>query len=591
MTLDGLRKNYSAVWLVDFEFQALPGERPVPLCLVARELFTGRLVRVWLEDLPAFKEREELPFDVGPDSLYVAYYASAELGCHLALNWRLPSHVLDLFVEFRNLTNGRSTVSGNGLIGALAHFGLPAIEAAEKDEMRELAIRGGPYSAAERMALLDYCQSDVDSLARLLPRMLSQIDLQRALLRGRYMVAVARMEWIGTPVDTDCLNRLSRWGEIQRQLIVATNSGFGIYEGTTFKAERWEAYLVENDVPWPRLPSGSLSLRDETFRQMARRFPEEVGPIRELRHSLGQLRLNDLSVGSEGRNRCLLSPFRSRTGRNQPSNSRFIFGPSAWLRSLIKPAPGQAVAYVDWSQQEFGIAAALSGDTAMMEAYASGDPYLTFAKQAGAVPLDATKQSHPKQRGQFKVCALAVQYGMGEFSLAQSLGEPPIVARGLLRLHRQTYPAFWHWSEAAVNHAMLFGWLQTVFGWRIHIGCDVNPRSLANFPCQANGAEMLRLACCLATERGIRVCAPVHDAVLIEAAADDIDDAVRQTQAAMREASETILSGFSLRTDADIVRWPDRYCDERGAAMWQTVCGILDQIAPETSPAAARPTI
>ena len=80
------------------------------------------------------------------------------------------------------------------------------------------------------------------------------------------------------------------------------------------------------------------------------------------------------------------SAFRSRTGRNQPSNSKFIFGPSVWLRGLIKPPPGHGVAYVDWRQQEFGIAAALSGDAAMQAAYLSGDPYLAFAKQAGAVP-------------------------------------------------------------------------------------------------------------------------------------------------------------------------------------------------------------
>ncbi len=48
MTIERLR-NYSAVWLVDFEFFALPGERPVPLCLVAREFLTDRLLRVWLD--------------------------------------------------------------------------------------------------------------------------------------------------------------------------------------------------------------------------------------------------------------------------------------------------------------------------------------------------------------------------------------------------------------------------------------------------------------------------------------------------------------------------------------------------------------
>ena len=254
------------------------------------------------------------------------------------------------------------------------------------------------------------------------------------------------------------------------------------------------------------------------------------------------------------------------------------------MRSLIKPQPGRAVAYVDWCQQEFGIAAALSRDRNMMEAYSSGDPYLTFAKQAGAVPSDATKKSHPKEREQFKVCALAVQYGMGEVSLAQALGEPPVVARELLRLHRQTYPEFWQWSEAAVDQAMLHGNLQTVFGWQIAAGSDANPRSLANFPCQANGAEMLRLACWRATECGILVCAPVHDAVLIEAAVDDIDEAVREMQSVMRTESERVLFGFSLRAEARIVRWPDRYVDERGVSMWQTVTSILQELEASQAP-------
>ena len=100
------------------------------------------------------------------------------------------------------------------------------------------------------------------------------------------------------------------------------------------------------------------------------------------------------------------------------------------------------LAYIDCSQQEFGIAAALSGDAAMMKAYNSGDPYLAFAKQAGAVPESATKQSHPSQRAQFKECVLAVQYGMGALSLSQRIGRPVPYAARLLKLHRQTYPKY-----------------------------------------------------------------------------------------------------------------------------------------------------
>src|SRR5262249_42724735 len=186
----------------------------------------------------------------------------------------------------------------------------------------------------------------------------------------------------------------------------------------------------------------------------------------------------------------------------------------------------------------------------------SGDPYLAFAKQAGAVPPDATKESHGTVRDLFKACVLAVQYGMGEASLALRIGQPVARARELLALHRQTYPVYWRWSEAAVNHAMLTNKLHTVFGWEVHVGTDANPRSLANFPMQANGAEMLRLATSLATERGIRVCAPVHDALLVEGPADQIEDVVDKAQAAMKEASEVVLGGFSLRTEAKIVRYP-----------------------------------
>jgi hypothetical protein len=735
------RLPYRQVWAADFEFTAPIGERPTPLCLAARELRTGRLVRLWLDDGPPARP----PYPVEPDSLFIAFYASAELGCHLALNWPLPARILDLFAEFRCLTSGLAVPCGNGLLGTLAYFGLDGLAATEKESMRHLAMRGGPYTPEERCALLDYCQSDTDALARLLPAMLPQIApatldaagrrkaLGQALLRGRYMAAAARMEWAGVPIDAEALAVLrDNWDGIKARLVAAVDADHGVYvpvgertinpesrlgaailaeaeswgidprrlaaavdmvwaeerranaevhearraarkeTGLTarridqwedagrdhsqwprldeiavnlagtypalgigvpdpdgpdeadfpellwdqlrnrdekakprhhpdilrraaelvsacpedgaaafgpvrFSAERWAAYLARKGIPWPRLESGALALDDDTFREMARAYPAELGPIRELRHALGQLRLHELAVGSDGRNRCLLSAFRARTGRNAPSNSRFIFGPSTWLRGLIRPGPGRAVAYVDWEQQEFGIAAALSGDRAMMEAYRTGDPYLAFAKQAGAVPPDATKETHDPTRRVFKICALAVQYGMGETSLAQRIGQCPARARELLALHRQTYPAYWRWSEGAVNHAMLLGELHTVFGWRVRVGPDANARSLANFPMQANGAEMLRLACCLATERGIWVCAPVHDALLVEGGAGEIADVVAATQGAMREASETVLTGFALRTDARIVRYPDRYMDDRGEEMWKRVWGIVGE--------------
>jgi DNA polymerase family A len=357
-------------------------------------------------------------------------------------------------------------------------------------------------------------------------------------------------------------------------LIAEIDKDYGVYDGRTFKADRWAEFLIRNDIPWPLLESGRLDLKDDTFKQMAKAYTV-VSPLRELRHALSEMRLADLAVGTDARNRTILSAFQSRTGRNQPSNTRFIFGPSVWLRGLIKPPPGYGLAYVDWSQQEFGIAAALSGDETMQAAYLSGDPYLAFAKQAGSVPENATKKTHGAIRELFKQCVLAVQYGQGAEGLALRIGKPVIVARELLRAHRERYQKYWRWSDGAVDHAMLKGSLHTVFGWRIRVGENVNPRSLRNFPMQANGADMMRIAACLATERGIEVCAPVHDAFLICAPLDRLEEDVARMRACMAEASKILLGGFELRTDATIIRHPDHYMDDRGQMMWDRVMGII----------------
>ena len=570
-----LLERFEKIWTCDFEYISNisnPGERPVPVCMVAHELRSGTKLRLWQDELQAACP----PFTIGPEALFVFYFASADLGCFRVLGWPTPVRILDLFTEFRNLTNGCRTVAGNSLLGALAHSGLDGIGAGEKREMRDLIQSGGPWTSPEQRAIFDYCESDVDALDRLLPAMLPRIDPARALLRGRYMAAVAAMEFNGVPVDPEQLSLLRRdWTRIQDHLIARINDEYQVFEGRSFRRGRFQAWLIRNNYPWPVLDSGQLCLDDDTFRDMAKIYPA-VAPLRELRHALSELRLNDLAVGSDGRNRCLLSPFGARTGRNTPSNTKYIFGPAVWLRNLIKPPPGHGLAYVDWIQQEFGIAAVLSNDPEMVAAYQSGDCYLAFAKQARAVPADATKTSHSIQRELFKQCVLGTQYGMEARSLALRINQPEIVARRLLQSYKEVYRKFWIWSDNAVDHATLHGWQQTVFGWtkRIPPG-DSNPRALRNFPMQANGGEMLRLACCLGIERGIKICAPVHDAVLIEAPVNRLEEDIATMRGCMEEASRVVLAGFFLRTEAKTVIHPDHYSDPRGEWMWREIAALL----------------
>ena len=135
--------DFDQIWLVDFEFHAPDGDRPQPICLVANELRSNRTVRLWRDRL---LRSNHPPYSTSKNSLVVAFYASAEMGCHISLRWPLPPRILDVYTEFRWLTNGLRTPSGNSLLGALAYFGIAGIESTEKAEMRNLAIRGGPWT-------------------------------------------------------------------------------------------------------------------------------------------------------------------------------------------------------------------------------------------------------------------------------------------------------------------------------------------------------------------------------------------------------------------------------------------------------------
>lgn len=563
-------ERFREMWFVDFEFRTTEGSLPEPICMIAKEAITGEIIRCWKDELGRL---QKAPFDTGGKSVLIAYYASAEISCFLSLSWDLPMNILDLFTEFRCQTNGLNTPNGSGLLGAMAYYGLDSISAIEKENNRDLILRGY-YTEEEKARILKYCEGDVLYLEKLFNVMKPSLSPQ-ALLRGRYMKSVAIMERHGIPVDVPLFLKLqSHWDGIKASLINEVDKNFCIFEGQTFKRANFEAWLKHRGITWPSLASGQMALDDDTFKEMAQVHPE-IEPLRQLRWALSKMRLSELALGPDGRNRTLLSAFRSKTGRNQPSTSKFIFGPAVWLRSLIKPGEGNAIAYIDWEQQEFGIACGLSRDPSMMKAYQSGDPYIEFAKMAKAVPIDATKQSHPGERELFKSTCLAVQYLMGPDTLAGRLGVTRFEARNLLELHKTVFKKFWSWSDAAVNYGMLHNKIFTVFGWQYQVTEKINDRTLRNFPMQANGAEMLRIACCLATERGIKVCAPVHDALLIEAKDLEIEEVVTATQKIMQRASEIVLSGFALRSEAKIIKYPDRYMDERGTFMWDTITRLL----------------
>jgi hypothetical protein len=565
------------VWVVDFEYMTKPGERPQPVCVIARELKSGETKSVWL-DGSAAGDLKSPPYSTGKDALFIAFYAPAEMSCHLALGWQMPVNLMDLFAEHRVQTNGLPGV-GNSLLAACDYWGVQSIPSSDhKEHMRDLILAGGPYSENDRKSILQYCEEDVRLTTDLYLKMQNFIDWPRALFRGMYQISLAKMEHRGIPLDTEILNRLQQhWHGLQMRLVKEVDADYGVYDGMTFKTAEFERYLSERDIPWPRTETGRPCLSDDTFKDMTQTYPF-LQSLKDLRHMLGAMKLNSLAVGADGRNRTMLSPFRSKTGRNQPSSAKYIFGPAVWLRSLIQPEPDKAIIYADYSQQEFAVAGYLSGDLAMQEAYQTGDPYLSFAKMAGAAPPEATKVSHKSVRDLYKICALAVQFGMGEQSLARQMNRPPAYAGELLRQHRRVFKKYWDWSDRVLNDALLSRQMTTSFGWRFQIAGDGGDaaRSIRNWPMQSTGSDILRMACVLLDKSGLEVVGPVHDAVLLECPINDADRVAKKAAAAMEQASSIVLgAGKVVRVDYETIRHPERFSDPRGVETWNRVTRLL----------------
>lgn len=549
----------------DFEYRGSRGNPPEVVCMVVHEARSGVTRRYWQDEL---HKMSRAPFETGPDAVMVTYAAQAEASCFLALGWPLPENIIDQYAEFRAQTNG--TQLNASLLDALALHNLPHMDAALKDSMRDLVLRGD-WNKDEQPQILDYCEADVDASAALLSATAGTIDWPRALIRGQYSgAAVASMEHAGVRIDIGLLRRIRRkWPRIRRELIAEVDSVYGVYDGDTFKRDRFSRWLYHKGIPWPRLESDWLDLSDDAFKIQEAAWPI-IGPLRELRNTVRQADLDGLQVGYDGRARTSLRPFASVTGRNQPSTRTFPFATAKWMRGFIAPSQERDLAYIDFTAQEIGIAAGLSGDERLIAAYVDGDCYMAFAKQAKLVPPDATKYSHPEIRNACKVVVLGVNYGMGAESIALQAGITVAHARELIDLHKRTYRVFWRWSDDMVEAAILARSQRTVFGWPRRLIGGERLTSIRNFPMQANGAEMMRIAAIGAMRAGVEVCAPVHDAFLIAAPASRLVEDVETMRDIMTKAGQ-VVCGIPIRTEAKLIRYPNRYMEDRGIEMWNRV--------------------
>jgi hypothetical protein len=521
---------------------------------------------------------------------FIGYNFAAEASCFLALGWPRPTQVLDLFLEYLEIRNTwKSAIhAGDGkkerkrLFEALRYFGLETRDVAEKERWQERALQGGPWLEGEPEGMMKYCLEDANDLDRLFDplaqaaRLVEDDNLAHAFIRGRYAVATAAMVRTGIPVNVKLL-RLARKHRVRIQnKLIKLYDPAGVYETggldeTTgirheihFSRGRMNKLIEATGLGpiWPRTDNGFMYAIDKkTLQKMADFAPEGLKPFVKLRQFLGKIRPFDFDVGPDGRARVGLFPLGTLTGRNNPS--KYIFGADKGMRGFIQPGPGRALAYLDWERQELAVAGYLSGDEALLRLAKVADPYIHLGVTFGLIPAGGTKDTHPDERARCKPIILgAVLYGMGPESIASKLEIPFSWGQAIWKRIHFDYRVYWRWAQANADLAAARQPLRTPFGHTLSFG----PHEIAafrsgtarNFLTQATSAEIMRFAAILSTEAGIDVCGPVHDAFLIEAPIDEIEEKVAAMKSHMAHAVERVLGpNCSIAVDDAIVRYPD----------------------------------
>ena len=117
--------------------------------------------------------------------------------------------------------------------------------------------------------------------------------------------------------------------------------------------------------------------------------------------------------------------------------------------------------------------------------------------------------------------------------------------------------------------------MESVFGWPLHISTSPNKRTLYNFPMQANGAEMLRLATMRLCDAGIVPIMLIHDGILFE---ETDREKIELAKEIMRGAGRDVCNGLTIVVDLDqMLEGGARYRDKRPMAqqMRDTIMDVL----------------
>lgn len=510
------------------------------------------------------------------------------------------------------------TETPKSLVGAVYKLLGVKLDQEQKEVMRGLILSKDLDQIKANMDdILEYCESDTVYLVRLYEALFKALEEEGLadfhkdqLMRGRYSASVGLSENMGIPINLKLLQKIidktpeileSHKGEVnaifpyfvpetQRPPKQFKNGRLFHYKPEPARKDQgaYQTYVESLSIPdFPRTKTGKFKSDKDTLETWGYWGGlEALWRYNKVESSLKWFN-KDNKNGFFDRfsflDECVrpyYGIFGTQTGRNAAKAKTFPLAMSSWLRSIVQPKLGSFIIGSDFSQQEVYVAAILSKDQNLLDAYNSGDVYLAFAKQAGLVPEDATKSTHKLERMLCKSTVLGLQFGMGHAKLkiklkldsGQDVSDEKTAE--LITAHKETYRDYWAWVKTLSNDYKQGIPLITNDGWVLF--CDNKVMtSVRNFLVQANAASITRLAIVRCWELGLKVMCGLHDAIYIITEHPEIDEDVLNE--VMLWATEQILreEKTTMRIDSKVIGHEDIWIEEKGQKDWEKLEGFF----------------
>ena len=445
---------------------------------------------------------------------------------------------------------------------------------------------------------IEYTEFPLPSVAELIFKQCEEAGITDSEIYyfSAYCFSQAQITAHGIPIDSKLLKNLcskSVW--LQESLIYRLNTEiFPFYEKTkdrwVFKANRFERYLRENNLidTWPRSEKGNIETDSDTLQQYGDsnilKLAKTQGQIVNLSWFEGHTP-EEWNGRFDGRRIYgYHAPLATVTGRHADPAKTFPLSYSSWQRAIISPDPGRVFVCADFSSQEFGIAAGYFGDSAMIKAYNTTDPYWAMAVQTGAIPdplpSDKTPLDYKPVRTLFKSVCLGLLYGMGPNTLAHKLSIDTgrkvsiIEATKFRDLFRDTYFTFWTKSIRLIKDMQNMDVFSTADHWRIYPK-NVKYGTLKNFPIQATAQVILRLSVMKALKAGLKIIYTYHDCITIECLDSQKEEQSTLLRSIMEEMSQKILPNIHINTSVKIYHPDYFWVDPKGVQSFEFFAPLL----------------